>query len=101
MSAYPQSWEADVVLRDGATARLRPILQSDADGVQAMHSKQSAESIYMRFFAPIKQIPEKDLERFVNVDYRDRVAFVMTIRDEIIGIGRYDRLDENLSLIHI
>ena len=95
MSAYPQSWEADVVLRDGATARLRPILQSDADGVQAMHSRQSAESIYMRFFAPIKQIPEKDLERFVTVDYRDRVAFVMTIRDEIIGIGRYDRLDEN------
>lgn len=60
-----------------------------------MHSRQSAESIYMRFFAPIKQIPEKDLDRFVNVDYHDRVAFVMTIRDEIIGIGRYDRLDED------
>lgn len=94
MGAYPAYWEADVVLRDGATAHLRPIVPEDAEGVQEMHSKQSPESIYLRFFAPLPVIPAKDLDRFVNVDYHDRVAFVMTIGEEIIGTARYDRLDD-------
>lgn len=58
-----------------------------------MHSLQSPESIYLRFFAPLPTIPERDLQRFVNVDYHDRVAFVMLIGEEIIGIGRFDRVD--------
>ena len=32
------------------------------------------------------------LKRFTEVDYKDRVAFVITIHGEIMGIGRYDRL---------
>ncbi|EFG47262.1 CoA binding domain protein [Brevibacterium mcbrellneri ATCC 49030] len=94
MVTYPKNWEADVVLRDGATAHVRPIVPSDADGIQLMHSKQSPESIYLRFFAPMPTIPPRDLERFVNVDYHDRVALVMVAGEEIIGVGRYDRLDE-------
>ncbi|GAA4285105.1 bifunctional GNAT family N-acetyltransferase/acetate--CoA ligase family protein [Brevibacterium daeguense] len=94
MEHYPAYWEADVVLRDGATAHLRPILPSDSDAIQTMHKKQSPESIYLRFFAPLPVIPKKDLDRFVTVDYDSRVAFVMTIGEEIIGVARYDRLDE-------
>lgn len=93
MTHYPAHWEADVVLRDGGTAHLRPIVPSDADALQAMHRAQSPESIYLRFFAPMPQIPAKDLDRFVSVDYRDRVAFVMLVGEEIIGVGRYDRID--------
>lgn len=95
MEAYPADWEADVVLRDGATAHLRPIVPGDADAVVAMHARQSPESIYLRFFAPLPTIPEKDLKRFVTVDYRDRVALVMLIGEEIIGIGRFDRIDDD------
>ena len=83
MTHYPAHWEADVVLRDGGTAHLRPIVPSDADALQTMHRAQSPESIYLRFFAPMPQIPAKDLDRFVTVDYRDRVAFVMVVGDEI------------------
>ncbi|WP_349828729.1 GNAT family N-acetyltransferase [Brevibacterium litoralis] len=94
MEAYPAYWEADVVLRDGATAHLRPIRPDDADALQAMHSRQSPESVYLRFFAPLPTIPQRDLDRFVTVDHVDRVAFVMTIGEEIIGIARYDRIGE-------
>src|SRR5699024_3092677 len=66
---------------------------SDADALQTMHRAQSPESIYLRFFAPMPQIPAKDLDRFVTVDYRDRVAFVMVVGDELIGVGRFDRID--------
>jgi acyl-CoA synthetase (NDP forming)/RimJ/RimL family protein N-acetyltransferase len=91
---YPEHWEADVVLRDGGTAHLRPILPSDADAVQAFHSGQSQNSIYMRFFAFKARLSSKELKRFTEVDYKDRVALVITFRGEILGIGRYDRLDD-------
>ena len=91
---YPEYWEADVVLRDGGTAHLRPIHPDDADAVQAFHMRQSQDSIYMRFFAFKARLSSKELKRFTEVDFKDRVAFVITIGGEIIGIGRYDRLDD-------
>ena len=90
--AYPTHWEADVVLRDGAIARLRPISPDDADAVQRFHMAQSAESVYMRFFAPLAQLSQRDLTRFTVVDHTDRVALVITSGGRIIGIGRYDRV---------
>src|SRR5215218_342706 len=91
---YPEYWEADVVLRDGGTAHVRPIHPSDADAVQAFHVRQSRDSIYMRFFTFKATLSSKELARFTEVDYRNRVALVITIGGEIIGIGRYDRLDD-------
>ncbi|PRY62608.1 acyl-CoA synthetase (NDP forming) [Knoellia remsis] len=89
---YPVQWEADVVLRDGSVAHLRPIKPSDTAGIHAFHARQSEESIYLRFFAPLRRLSDKDVHRFTHVDYEDRVALVLTLRDEIIGIGRYDRV---------
>jgi acyl-CoA synthetase (NDP forming)/GNAT superfamily N-acetyltransferase len=89
---YPVQWEADVVLRDGSVAHLRPITPADADAVRRFHAGQSDESIYMRFFAPLRQLSDRDVERFTNVDYDDRVALVATVRGDIIGIGRYDKV---------
>jgi acyl-CoA synthetase (NDP forming)/RimJ/RimL family protein N-acetyltransferase len=89
---YPAKWEADVVLRDGSVAHLRPITPADAEAVHRFHSGQSEESIYLRFFAPLRRLSDRDVTRFTNVDYRDRVALVATVRGEIIGIGRYDRV---------
>ena len=86
-------WEADVVLRDGGVAHVRPIVPSDADRLRRFHAGQSAESIYFRFFAPLKTLSDKDVARFTQVDYDWRVALVATVHEEIIGIARFDRLD--------
>jgi acyl-CoA synthetase (NDP forming)/RimJ/RimL family protein N-acetyltransferase len=91
--AYPVWWEADVVLRDGSVAHVRPIVPHDADGLRRFHARQSAESIYLRFFAPLKTLSDKDVVRFTEVDYDWRVALVATLHGEIIGVARYDRLD--------
>lgn len=91
---YPRAWEADVVLSDGSVALVRPILPGDADGIHRFHAGQSAESVYLRFFAPLPRISDKDIRRFTHVDYHSRVALVVLIRDEIAGIGRFDQLDE-------
>ena len=90
---YPVQWEADVVLRDGSVGHLRPIRPSDEEGLHAFHARQSDESIYLRFFAPLRRLSDKDVHRFSHVDYEDRVALVITVRDDILGIGRYDRID--------
>ncbi|GMA19486.1 hypothetical protein GCM10025862_15070 [Arsenicicoccus piscis] len=81
------------MLRDGSVCHLRPIRPEDKDAVQAFHMRQSAESVYLRFFAPIKQLSARDLDRFTVVDNVSRVGLVATVRDEIIGIGRFDLID--------
>ena len=93
---YPVLAEADVVLRDGSVCRLRPIKPSDADGIRQFHSRQSDESIYLRFFAPLRELSDRDAKRFTHVDYRQRVALVMFIGDALVGIARYDRLGDDL-----
>ncbi len=67
---------------------------ADADAVQAFHMAQSQNSIYMRFFTYKSKLTPKELRRFTELDYRNRVAFVITRAGAIIGIGRYDRLED-------
>lgn len=90
-AAYPERWEADVVLSDGGTMSVRPIRPGDGELIVAFHERQSPESIYFRFFSPRPRLSERDLERFTNVDYVDRMAFVGLIGDELVGVARYDR----------
>ena len=91
---YPEHWEADVLLRDGRTAHLRPILPEDAEGLVEFYSHVSAQSKYFRFFAPMPELSARDVERFTNVDYHDRVAFVVTVAEKIIATGRYDLIEK-------
>ena len=88
---YPAHWEADVVLRDGSTMHIRPIVPEDADALQRFHLRQSAQSTYLRFFAPMERLTETDLERFTRIDYTDRVALVLVSGTEIVAVGRFDR----------
>lgn len=93
---YPVHWEADVVLRDGGTAHVRPIRADDAAALQAFHVAQSERSTYFRFFAALERLPQRDLDRFVQVDQVDRVALVAVTAQEdterIIAVARYDRV---------
>jgi acetyltransferase len=89
---YPSHWEADVVLADGGTVHLRPITPADADRLRAMHSRLSADTVYMRFFSMVRTLPDSEVERFTTVDHDDRVAFIALLRDEMVGVVRYDRV---------
>lgn len=87
----PPGWEADVVAADGGTVHLRPITPEDADGIQGLMERSSDQTRYYRFFGPMKRLSDKDLYRFTHVDHENRVAFVVLLGDELIGVGRYDR----------
>ncbi|MFK4227128.1 GNAT family N-acetyltransferase [Streptomyces sp. NPDC019890] len=91
--AYPDHWEADVVLRDGATARIRPITTEDAERLVSFYEQVSDESKYYRFFAPYPRLSAKDVHRFTHHDYVDRVGLAVTVGGEFIATVRYDRIN--------
>jgi acyl-CoA synthetase (NDP forming)/GNAT superfamily N-acetyltransferase len=86
----PRHWEADVLLRDGLTAHIRPIRPDDADLLVDFYSRVSDQSKYYRFFSPMPQLSERDVSRFTHVDHVLRVAFVMLLSGRMIALGSYE-----------
>ncbi|MHB1855279.1 MAG: bifunctional acetate--CoA ligase family protein/GNAT family N-acetyltransferase, partial [Acidimicrobiales bacterium] len=93
MSARPDQWESDVVLSDGSTLHLRPIRPQDADRLIELHSRLSPTTIYYRFFNYHPRLADKEVARFTEVDYTDRMAFVAVAGPgRLVAVARYDRV---------
>jgi acyl-CoA synthetase (NDP forming)/GNAT superfamily N-acetyltransferase len=92
MPLYPAHWEADVVLRDGRTAHLRPVTPDDAPAVVSFYAGVSEQSKFNRFFAPYPELSPRDVDRLTTVDYDSSVVLVALLRDAIIGLVQYERL---------
>lgn len=95
VAEYPAELEFDIVLKDGATARLRPIKPSDAEALDDLFHRLSARAIYQRFFRAKTGLSAEELAYFTTVDYDDRMAFVVIYEHRIIGVGRYDRAEDH------
>ncbi|PKH41407.1 Acyl-CoA synthetase (NDP forming) [Nocardioides alpinus] len=88
----PRHWEADVLLRDGRTAHIRPMQPEDRELLIDFYARVSDQSKYYRFFSPMPELSERDLDRFTQVDHRDRVALILTVAGHMIAVGRYDTI---------
>ena len=57
------------------------------------YARLSPEAIYLRLFAPKKELTEAELTRLIEVDFDREVALVATIgagtQESVIGGGRY------------
>ena len=84
----------DVVLHDGVTITVRPITPDDRDGLNDFHERCSERTHYLRFFSSRPHLHADMLDRFVNVDHDNRDAIVAVVEREIVGVARYDRLDD-------
>ena len=91
-AGYPSAWAIDAILADGGTVHIRPIRPADAGAHRAFFAHQSEQSVYFRFFGPRAELSDKEVTHFTTVDYHDRMAFVAFLRDDMIAVGRYDRL---------
>jgi acetyl coenzyme A synthetase (ADP forming)-like protein len=95
VSKYPAEYEIDTALRDGGIVRFRPIKPDDSQKLYEFFHRLGPESRYFRFFRVKKDLSPEELEYFTNVSYEDRMAFVAVHEDDIIGVGRYDRVEDD------
>ena len=89
---YPAELECDVVDGAGSMLHLRPIRPSDADRLVAFHDRLSAKSVYRRYFSVHPELSSKEVVHLTTVDYVDRMAFIVNDGDEMVAVGRYDRI---------
>jgi acetyl coenzyme A synthetase (ADP forming)-like protein len=96
MATESGAYTHDAVLKDGRTVSIRPIRPSDNDRMMAMWQRLSTETIRMRFFAP-RSMTAEQMRYFTEVDQHNRVALVAETAGRIVGVSRFDRLQEDPS----
>jgi len=91
---YPREFEREVILKDGARVRIRPVLPEDAPRLVTLYSRLSRDTKYQRFFTVRNRLPPDWAHYFANVDYCRRLALVaerdLDWRPELIGVARYE-----------
>jgi len=93
-SSYPRHLDADVVLRDGSTVRVRPVRAEDEDAIRDFLESLSDRTIYLRFFSGGVNL--KNVARWAaNVDYRNRFGLVALAGGRIIAHAMYVRDDDD------
>jgi acetyltransferase len=87
---YPKELETRTELPQLGPVLVRPVRPEDESGFHASFAKMTPEDIRMRFFAPMKQLPDDMAYQLTNIDYDREMAFVMLRLHEgdIVGVSR-------------
>lgn len=92
---YPEKIACSHQFKDGLTLRFRAIKPSDEEEMRRLFYRFSDQSVYYRYFSPIKTMPHKKMQEYVNVDYRQTMSIVAILDDagveKILGEARYVR----------
>jgi RimJ/RimL family protein N-acetyltransferase len=88
------AYEPAATLTDGTTVKLSPMRASDAADLVRFHHTLSTETTYLRFFSVHPELSVAEVDRFTNVDHHDREAIVARIGGAIVGVARFDRIDD-------
>jgi GNAT superfamily N-acetyltransferase len=82
-----------MLLPDGTQIGFRPIRLTDLEAFKDLLYALSQETMYYRFMAHLRTLPEKVIQDFVFLDHRTEVCIVGTLPEaygeEIISTGRY------------
>jgi GNAT superfamily N-acetyltransferase len=73
---------------------MRPIAPSDANALVRFHGQLSDQTIRLRYFNMHRELGPEEAAHLSCVDGFNRAAHVVEHEGEIIGIGRYDRLEK-------
>jgi GNAT superfamily N-acetyltransferase len=84
----------DLTLPDGVAVPVRAIRPDDAPALQRLYGRLSKQSIHLRFFGYMKQLPDHMAKHLACVDGINRFALVAldpNKQDEIVAVVRFDR----------
>ena len=90
MRGEAAAFAVDRVLRDGGSIHVRAIRPDDKPRLLDHFGRLSARSVYFRFFRVKTRLTDDELRQFTELDFRDRVALVATLRngadEQIVGV---------------
>jgi acetyl coenzyme A synthetase (ADP forming)-like protein len=87
-AVYPAHLEADVVLRNGRTLRIRPVRGNDGERLRAFFLTLSPETLHARFFA-MCTADQALLYAPASVDYVHDFGVVGEVGDRIVAVAHY------------
>ena len=94
-SDYPSQYEADVHLKDGSKAHIRPVRPDDADALRALLEGLSPHSRFLRYHRRVAHADEEEIARLTNVNYEDRLTLVATLPtpagERVAAVALYSR----------
>jgi len=101
-SVYPVKWECLHETKRLRQVFIRPIKAVDEDRLRDFFHQLSDQNVYMRYFTPIRSLPQKVLKRFSDIDYHKDMALIALYppqanQQEIVGIGQWI-MDEHDSM---
>ncbi len=90
---YPKEIQTQHTFKEGLVVRFRAIRPSDEEDMRRLFYRFSDQSVYYRYFSPIKTMPHAQMQKYVNVDYRHVMSLVGLIgepgKGRIIAEARY------------
>ena len=96
---YPEKIVTTHKFSDGKKVFFRAIKPSDEEAMRRLFYRFSDDTVFYRYFSPIRTMPHSKMQEYVNVDYRRNMSIVGVIeeagREEIIAEGRYSRHQDN------
>ena len=75
-----------------AQLRIRPVVPGDADGLRALHTAASNQSLYLRFFGYSRTAVEEYLTVLSRPASRTHQALTARVGSRIVGIAAFERL---------
>ena len=91
-----EKYKTAVILKDGSTLYLRPVVPEDEERLLALFSRLSRHSVYLRFHHVLNQMSKEEAKRFCAVDYDNDFALAATLGDvgeeRIIAVGHFYRM---------
>jgi acetyltransferase len=96
ISSYPNHHETHTVSAGGVPCFIRPIRPEDAPLLEGLFNALSPQSIYFRFFSPLKALPHRMLARFTQIDYDREIALIAlnesSPHEQMLGVARLIRI---------
>jgi acetyltransferase len=96
ISSYPNHHETHTVSEGGVPCFIRPIRPEDAPLLEELFNTLSPQSVYFRFFSPLKALPHSMLARFTQIDYDREIALIAleesSAHEQMLGVARLIRI---------
>ncbi len=101
MTTTTERYHTEERLRDGSTVVIRAVHADDKPLLKEAMHHLSPQSLYFRFLTPKKELTNKELAYFTEVDFLHHVALMASIdengKSSPAGVGRYVMADSEPS----